>query len=92
MPVCAPDCVVRLRDWVESNLNIVDLAPRPEFDQHWAGMQELYGKRILPDRLRKVLNATPGVLEHWCLGRSRGSMAEAEYVAFAADVAIELDR
>ena len=92
MPEYASDFVVQLRDYVESNLHIIDLAPRPEFDQHWAGMQELYGKAILPDRLRKVLNATPGVLEYWCLGRSRGSMTETEYAAFVADVAVELER
>ena len=32
----------------------------------------MYDKRMLPDRLRKVLNATPGVLGRWCLGRPRG--------------------
>ena len=52
----------------------------------------MYGKRILPDRLRKVLNATPGCLENWCLGRPRGSMTEEEYVALVADVASELER
>ena len=70
----------------------LQLDGRPEFDQRWGGLQELYGKIIMPDRLRKVLNATPGGLEHWCLGRSRGSMTDAEYAAFVAEVAIELER
>ena len=52
----------------------------------------MYGKRILPDRLRKVLSATPGLLERWCLDRSRSSVTAAEYIAFADGVAIELER
>ena len=92
MPEYASDFVVRLRDYIASNIQIISDAPHPEFDKHWDGLQELYGKRILPDRLRKVLNATPGVLEHWCLGRSRGSMTDAEYAAFVSEVAIDMER
>ena len=49
-------------------------------------------KRVRPDRPRKVLYGTHGVWEHWCPGRSRGSMTEAEYYAFVDGVAIELER
>ena len=91
MPEYASDFVVRLRDYIDSKIRFISEPPRPEFDQHWDGLQELYGKSILPDSLRKVLNATPGVLEHWCPGRSRGSMTDAEYAAFVSEVAIPLN-
>eukprot|EP00969_Alexandrium_andersonii_P228770 10103732-Alexandrium_andersonii.AAC.1 len=73
MPEYASDFVVRLRDYIAAHVRIIALAPSTECDHAWSGLQELYGKRILPDRLRKVLNGKPGHLEHWCPGRPNGS-------------------
>ena len=78
-----PGCAVRLRGYFDSIY--INHYPRPDFDQHWVGLQELDGNRVLPDRLRKVLDAAPGGWERWRLGHARGSMAETECVAFVVD-------
>ena len=86
MPEYAAEFVARLRAVVEARLQLRIGAPPPAAVAQWAGLQDLYGKRVIPDSLCSLVNGAPGALEHWlrAAGRSRESLV--------ADVALEAER
>ena len=86
MPEYAPEFVAWLRTVVEARLQLHLGTPPPAVVAQWAGLQELYGKRVIPDSLCSLVNGAPGALEHWprAAGRSRESLV--------AGVALEVER
>ena len=95
MPEYAAEFAARLRAHVEARLQVHLSAPLPAVVAQWAGLQELYGKRVMPDSLCSLLNGAPGVLEHWvgAVGRSSGSpAARGSRQSLVADVALEVER
>ena len=86
MPEYAAEFVARLRVVLEARLRLHPGAPPPAIVAQWEGLQELYGKRVIPDSLCKLVNGAPGTLDHWsgAPGLSRESLI--------ADVALEVER
>ena len=86
MPEYAAEFVARLRAVVEARLQLHPGTPPPAVVAQWIELQELYGKRVIPDSLCSLVNGAPGALEHWsgAAGRSRESLV--------ADVALEVER
>ena len=86
MPEYAAEFVARLRAVVEARLQLRIGEPPPAAVAQWAGLQDLYGKRVIPDSLCSLVNGAPGALEHWsrAAGRSRESLV--------ADVTLEVER
>ena len=92
MPDYASEFVRNLRAHVDSTLQVFPEAPGAATLKQWDGLQELYGKRLIPDRLRALLNGDPGKLEHWCGGRSSGSVADQGRDALVSEMTLELER
>ena len=95
MPEYAAEFAARLRAHVEARLQVHLSAPLPAVVAQWVGLQELYGKRVIPDSLCSLVNGAPGVLEHWvgAVGRSSGSpAARGSRQSLVADVALEVER
>ena len=92
MPEYASEFVKNLRAHVDSTLQVLPKAPGAATLKQWDGLQELYGKGVIPDRLRALLNGDPGTLEHWCGGRSSGSVADQGRDALVSEITLELER
>ena len=95
MPECAAEFAARLRAHVEARLQLHLSAPPPAVVAQWVGLQELYGKRVIPDSLRLLVNGAPGAVDHWVgvVGMSSGSAAAGHNrKSLIADVTLEVER
>ena len=63
MPEYAAEFVARLRAVVEARLQLRIGAPPPAAVAQWAGLQDLHGKRAIPDSLCSFR-------AHWSIGRA----------------------
>ena len=92
VPEYAAEFAARLHSHVDAKLQVhsseLPLVAR------WVGLQELYGKRVIPDSLCSLVNGAAGVLEHWAgaAGRSSGSAAGHSRQSLVTDLALELER
>ena len=75
MPEYTAEFAARLRAHVEAGLPVHPCAPPPAVVAQWAGLQELCGKRVIPDNFCSLVNGATAVLDHWAgvAGRSIGS-------------------
>ena len=95
MPEYAAEFAARLRAHVDARLQLHFSAPPPAVVAQWAGLQELYGKRVVPDSLCSLVNGAPGMLEHWAgvVGHASGFAAVGHSrQSMVADVALAVER